>query len=343
MSKIKIFVFISTICSFLFLPLAPVYANTSVNVKYYAYRTPYLYTGTSCVTDASKSFVLGPCIVGQTGLMWSGGAVPVSIGQMVQINLSVYNIQGNNNLDAYVSRITRLLSSPLVYFAGAEYQNLGPGTGRISILGYISNNGNMSYIDIFGGQDSNGVYTWAQLFDSEAIGFESIVWWDVAQSGGAGGGNVQWSDLRPHLDAIQLEIRQKTNEIGDLLRQQESQNQTIVNNLEQINNTYTTEQQQAEQDGQQSQDDSEIAGADAEQATQSLISVIGDFFGAFINAQATTCVFNMGIILETVDLCSAYIPPVYNVILSIVSILMIVPMVLWLLGSISNAFREFQQ
>lgn len=110
-----------------------------------------------------------------------------------------------------------------------------------------------------------------------------------------------------------------------------------------VSDTLEKEKAENEQQGEQGQTDAEQAGNDAEQATQSLVSVIGDFFGAFINAQATTCEFDMGIILENVDLCAAYIPPVYNVILSIVSILMLVPMVLWLLSSISNAFKEFQQ
>lgn len=110
-----------------------------------------------------------------------------------------------------------------------------------------------------------------------------------------------------------------------------------------VSDTLEKEKAENEQQGEQGQTDAEQAGNDAEQATQSLVSIVGNFFNAFINAQATNCEFNMGIILENVDLCSAYIPPVYNVILSIVSILMLVPMVNWLITSISNAFREFQQ
>ena len=103
------------------------------------------------------------------------------------------------------------------------------------------------------------------------------------------------------------------------------------------------EKQQDQQQGQQGQTDSNSAGQQVEGATTSLLNVVGGFFGAFMNASATNCNFNMGIILETVDMCSAYIPPTYNVILSIVSLLFIVPMVIWLINSILSAFKEFQE
>lgn len=117
----------------------------------------------------------------------------------------------------------------------------------------------------------------------------------------------------------------------------------ILNELKKQESNAQQQQQEQEQQGQQGQTDSNTAGQQVEGATTSLINVIGGFFGAFINASATNCNFDMGIILETVDMCAAYIPTTYNVILSIVSLLFIVPMVIWLINSILSAFKEFQE
>lgn len=341
--KTKIIVIISILLCSLFLPLAPVYAGTGVSVIYHGSRTPTLQTAAGCPSlSVSSAYCLnntqGGAVIGATNIYWSSG-MPLNPGQMLEITITVYNVENNNSLDTYTTRLPSTVSGGgniIYYYAGGTYQQLSASSGQIKYLFYVQQ-AHTSYQILFPS-------AWIELKPNEAFSVDSVVAWAVnVPSSGGSGGDVQWVNLRPHLDSIQLEIRQKTNEIGDLMRAQQTQNQNIVNNLEQINNTYTTEQQQAEQDGQQSQTDAETAGTDAEQATQSLISVVGDFFGAFINAQATTCEFNMGIILENVNLCAAYIPSVYNVILSIVSILMLVPMVLWLLSSISNAFKEFQQ
>ena len=350
--KTKIIVITFLLLCSLFLPLVPVFA-ADVSLTFGGSYSPKIRGATTACgsADYNLAYIMNttnsPCTIGAVQLYGDNWAV--STGQFIELTVSVYNLTDNNSLDAYFSRLNNANLGTWngiqwvnnIRLANIDYSQVSASNGLVHYLFEVTSAGTIGGIQI--------APTWVELKPNEAVSFVMVALYGYPNYGG-GGGSTNIQQVITEIQYFRQEFNTRLNTvitnqelIYQALQNQNQSQQQVINEINQINNTYTTEQQQAEQDGQQSQTDSEVAGADAEQATQSLVSVIGDFFGAFINAQATTCEFDMGIILENVDLCSAYIPPVYNVILSIVSILMLVPMVNWLLLSISNAFWEFQQ
>lgn len=105
------------------------------------------------------------------------------------------------------------------------------------------------------------------------------------------------------------------------------------------------EKQESQQQGEQSQTNSNQAGGDVQQNTTSVLNAITGFFSAFTNARPTNCNMDWGLSdygFGVINMCQNPIPQEFQVILSIVSLLFVVPMILWLFSSIINAFKEFQ-
>lgn len=105
------------------------------------------------------------------------------------------------------------------------------------------------------------------------------------------------------------------------------------------------DKEESQQQGQQSQTNSNQAGGDVQQNTTSVLNAITGFFSAFTNARPTNCNMDWGLEdygFGVINMCQNPIPQEFQVVLSIVSLLFVVPMILWLFSSIINAFKEFQ-
>lgn len=101
-----------------------------------------------------------------------------------------------------------------------------------------------------------------------------------------------------------------------------------------------------QQQGEQSQTDADSTNQQTEENTQNLLGFLTSFFGAFTSAQATNCNMDWGLSqygFGVIDMCSTQIPATFSVILSIITLLMVLPMILWLINSIIKAFKEFQE
>lgn len=121
---------------------------------------------------------------------------------------------------------------------------------------------------------------------------------------------------------------------------------SIDSQTQQQQEHYEEQQNQAEEQGQNAQDNSDETQSQVDSKTQNLFSFITSFFGAFTNASPSNCNFDWGLAdkgFGVIDMCQTNIPAELQSILSIVSILIVVPMVLWLINSIVGAFKEFQQ
>lgn len=155
----------------------------------------------------------------------------------------------------------------------------------------------------------------------------------------------------------------KSNEVKDYTSALNTLNSNLVNinnNLNDIKVNYLDviiekmddqtdqqeqEKQESQQQGEQSQTNSNQAGGDVQQNTTSVLNVITGFFSAFTSARPTNCNMDWGLEdygFGVIDMCQNPIPQEFQVILSIVSLLFVVPMILWLFSSIINAFKEFQ-
>lgn len=128
---------------------------------------------------------------------------------------------------------------------------------------------------------------------------------------------------------------------------------TRLNNLIIYRNIGLEQQRQEQQDreeqnqlGEDSQNDSNSAQQQTNQGTQNLLGFLGSFFGAFTSAQATNCNMDWGMSeygFGKIDMCQTDIPAVFSGILSIITLLVVLPMIYWLIHSIINAFKEFQE
>lgn len=104
------------------------------------------------------------------------------------------------------------------------------------------------------------------------------------------------------------------------------------------------EKQEQEQQGTDSQNDSNQAGNDVSGATTNLMSAITGFFGAFTSATATTCQTDWGIEgFRNFDFCATQIPTELRIVFTIVASIIFIPMIWFLITSILNAFKEFQE
>lgn len=125
----------------------------------------------------------------------------------------------------------------------------------------------------------------------------------------------------------------------------------ILNELQEIKDKMDAEadereqeKQEQEQQGTQSNTDSDQAGQDVESATTNLLSAITGFFGAFTSASATTCQTDWGIEgFRNFDFCGTQVPTELRVVFTIVASIIFIPMIWFLITSILNAFKEFQQ
>lgn len=125
-------------------------------------------------------------------------------------------------------------------------------------------------------------------------------------------------------------------------------NPTIRSYIENKSTSEVMEQDKTENEtqGEQGKTDSNSSQQTSEQNTQNLLGFLGSFFGAFTSAQATNCNMDWGMSeygFGVIDMCSTNVPVELSTILSIITLLIVIPMVLWLFNSIINAFKEFQQ
>lgn len=119
----------------------------------------------------------------------------------------------------------------------------------------------------------------------------------------------------------------------------------IIEKMDDQTDQQEQEKQESQQQGEQSQTNSNQAGGDVQQNTTSILNAITGFFSAFTSAQPTNCNMDWGLDeygFGVINMCQNPIPSEFQVVLSIVSLLFIVPMILWLFNSIINAFKEFQ-
>lgn len=327
----KMFITSIMIILSLFIYSAPASAvELSDTVEFVANVPTYnqAFTGT-CTFNNNASPAYGnnpntdnPCSVQNLYLYYSLGSL-LYTNNYVQIPVYFYNLSNNNSLDSIVNKQARLFANNTNTGDRGELPFVGTSVSN------ISNSSSIVYYYFkspFNGYNTNQM----ELYVQGALQNPDYVY-----------APTSWSIWAAKTTSANVSI--DNTSVVNAINNQSSTNTQIKDQITQVNNTFNQMQTDANNSGTQSQTDSNSAGQQVESATTNLIGVIGGFFGAFINANPTNCIFNMGIILEEVDMCSAYIPTTYNVILSIVSLLFIVPMAIWLINSILNAFKEFQE
>lgn len=272
---------LSLVLSALLLLLSPhqVHGITSIDVQFIGSRTPVFTTGgvvSTCPANGkTANYILntsttGGCLVQSTSLSYD--TLPITAGNMLEVNVSVYNIADNNSLDAYTSRLgdSKVWDNSIgqaysMYYAGSTFEQLSASNGQIKYLFYIAQTIPVNRQITIRGTESTS-YAWLELKPSEAISVDSIVLWQVRpNSATAGGGNVQWSDLRPHLNEIQLEIRnqsvQNTTILNQQLQQQQATTQAIETQTQQQQTQYEQEkQEEQERENQGNADSGELQG-----------------------------------------------------------------------------------
>lgn len=272
----------------------------------------------------------------------SSGGWQVSTNDYLEYVFTVYNTGNNNSSDGYFSDARAVSNTIGLTIVDLEYQNLTPSTGLIKIIVKPNSSGTL------------GAYTTFQNVD---IGLRSVdvfkatrlTKWNIYQAGDNTAVVNAILSQKSTIDEILVQLNWNnslTDSQRSLLQQIINQSTSTASEVASLNNTFDTEKENNQQQGEQSQTDADISEQQVEGATQNILSVIGDFFGAFLSATSTNCVFNWGMAeygFGDIDFCSIQIPAVFSVILSIVSILIIVPMVLWLFSSIIKAFKEFQE
>lgn len=122
----------------------------------------------------------------------------------------------------------------------------------------------------------------------------------------------------------------------------------LITEYESVSAGEQMQQDKAENEaqGEASQNDANSTQQETDQKSQNLLGFLSSFFGAFTSAQATNCNLNWGMAeygFGQIDMCSTEIPPIFRGVLSVITLLIVLPMIIWLINSIIGAFKEFQE
>ena len=136
------------------------------------------------------------------------------------------------------------------------------------------------------------------------------------------------NDLKNGVTNLNNKLNQTNDKLDDIKDEMQKEENTANDNIEQGNEA------------------ADASSEDAENATSSLISVIGQFVGAVTTASPSNCLINgnMGnFSMGQIDLCPNPVPAFVQIISSLILIAICVPFALIMFNRFINLFRSFQQ
>ncbi len=136
------------------------------------------------------------------------------------------------------------------------------------------------------------------------------------------------NDLKNGVTNLNNKLNQTNDKLDDIKDEMQKEENTANDNIEQGN------------------DAADASSEDAENATSSLISVIGQFVGAVTTASPSNCLINgnMGnFSMGQIDLCANPVPTFVQIISSLILIAICVPFAIVMFNRFINLFRSFQQ
>lgn len=234
--------------------------------------------------------------------IWNGTATDNSYFRYIGSNIQSAGARGNEADDVF----------NITYYYYASSNNNSAFTGRMTLP-----------IGLFCTGAPNTT-TWAQV--NAVVNFKSN----------------QVKDYTSALNSLNNNLININNNLNDI---KTNYLDVIIEKMGEQNEQQEQEKQETQQQGEQGQTDSNQSGSDVSQNTTSILNAITGFFSAFTNARPTNCNMDWGLNdygFGVINMCQNPIPQEFQVILSIVSLLFVVPMILWLFSSIINAFKEFQ-
>lgn len=136
------------------------------------------------------------------------------------------------------------------------------------------------------------------------------------------------NDVKNAINNLNSKLNDTNNKIDDIKEEMQKEENTANDNIEEGNNA------------------ADSSSDDAENATSSLISVIGQFVGAVTTASPSNCIINgnMGnFSMGQIDLCANPVPTFVQIISSLILIAICVPFAIVMFNRFINLFRSFQQ
>lgn len=136
------------------------------------------------------------------------------------------------------------------------------------------------------------------------------------------------NDLKNGVTNLNNKLNQTNDKLNDIKDKMQKEENTTNDNIKQGN------------------DAADASSENAENATSSLISVIGQFVGAVTTASPSNCLINgnMGKVnMGQIDLCANPVPTFVQIISSLILIAICVPFAIIMFNRFINLFRSFQQ